>query len=74
MLGTDQKENIEQNNSILDPLTIWLIRVTCILIILLISGISLGIPLVISFSKSQLNNVIYEFKDILKAFIENSLI
>ena len=58
---------------IIDPFTKWLIRIACILIILFFSGIILGIPIIISFIKSQLDNSLLSFKEVLKTFIETFL-
>ena len=58
---------------IIDPFTKWLIRIACILIIIFFSGIILGIPIIISFGKSQLDNYLLSFKDVLKTFIETFL-
>jgi len=61
------------NINIIDPITKWLIRIACILIIIFFSGIILGIPIIISFGKSQLDNSLLSFKDVLKTFIETFL-
>ena len=61
------------NINIIDPFTKWLIRIACILIIIFFSGIILGIPIIISFGKSQLDNSLLSFKDVLKTFIETFL-
>ena len=61
------------NINIIDPFTKWLIRIACILIIIFFSGIILGIPIIISFGKSQLDNYLLSFKDVLKTFIETFL-
>ena len=71
--GKESEELKAGDNVILDPLTKWLIRITCLVIILFFSGILLGIPVIISFAKSQLNNSILNFKDILKTLLEPSL-
>ena len=55
---------------IIDPVTKWLIRIACIFIILFFSGIIFGIPIIISFAKSQLDNSLLSFKEVLKTFIE----
>ena len=60
--------NINQNQ--IDPLTIWLIRISSILIILFFTGIIIGLPLLIALTKSQLQNIILNSKESLKAFIE----
>ena len=61
------------NIKIIDPFTKWLIRVACIFIILFFIGIFLGIPVLISFGKSQLNNSLLSFKEVLKTLIETFL-
>ena len=58
------------NIKIIDPFTKWLIRIACIFIILFFSGILLGIPIIISLGKSQLDNSLLSFKEALKTFIE----
>ena len=61
---------INKNQHIIDPLTIWLIRISSILIIIFFTGIIIGLPLIIALTKSQLQNIILNSKDALKAFIE----
>tara|TARA_Y100001933_G_scaffold119806_1_gene119780 strand:+ start:655 stop:891 length:237 start_codon:yes stop_codon:yes gene_type:complete len=58
------------NQKLIDPLTIWLIRISSILIILFFTGIVIGIPLIITLTKSQLQNIILNSKESLKALIE----
>ena len=58
------------NKNLIDPLTIWLIRISSILIIIFFTGIIIGLPLIIALTKSQLQNFILNSKDSLKAFIE----
>ena len=58
------------NQKLIDPLTIWLIRISSILIILFFTGIVIGIPLIIALTKSQLENIILNSKESLKALIE----
>ena len=60
--------NINQN--LIDPLTIWLIRISSILIIIFFTGILIGIPLIIAITKSELQDIIVNSKESLKAFIE----
>mgnify|MGYP004237780327 CR=1 FL=1 len=64
----EKETNIIQNS--IDPLTIWLIRISSILIIIFFTGIIIGLPLIIALTKSQLNNIILDSKESLKAFIE----
>ena len=67
-----QEEEIEtnKNKSLIDPLTIWLIRISSILIIIFFTGIIIGLPLIITLTKSELQNIILNLKDSLKEFIE----
>ena len=58
------------NQKIIDAYTIWLIRIACLLIIIFFSGILFGIPIVISFGKSQLNNSLLYFKEAIKTLID----
>ena len=78
MFSSSQRKESEElkavNNEILDPLTKFLIRVACLVIILFFSGILLGVPVIISLAKSQLNNSILNIKDILKTILETSLL
>jgi len=58
------------NNNLIDPLTIWLIRISSILIIIFFTGVIIGLPLIIGLTKSQLENIILNSKESLKALIE----
>ena len=62
------KTNKDQNS--IDPLTIWLLRISSILIIIFFTGIIIGLPLIIALTKSQLQNIIMNSKESLKALIE----
>ena len=62
------KKNINQNS--IDPLTLWLIRISSIIIIIFFTGIIIGLPLIVILTKSQLQNIILNSKETLKAFIE----
>ena len=77
MFSSNQSKESEitdlNNIKIIDPFTKWLIRIACISIILFFSGITLGIPIIISFGKSQLDNSILSFKEVLETFIETFL-
>ena len=77
MFSSTQSKESEITNldniKIIDPITKWLIRVACLLIILFFSGIILGIPIIISFGKSQLDNSLLSLKEVLKTFIETFL-
>tara|TARA_B100000212_G_scaffold330387_1_gene296596 strand:+ start:323 stop:559 length:237 start_codon:yes stop_codon:yes gene_type:complete len=66
--GKEMETNINQN--LIDPLTIWLIRISSILIIIFFTGIFIGLPLIISLTKSELQSIIINSKEVLKAFIE----
>ena len=70
-----KESNIESKSfsSPLDPLTIWLIRISCLLIIVVFSGLLLGIPLAISFGNSIINETILNAKDILRNLVEKGL-
>ena len=69
--NTEEKEiETNKNQNLIDPLTIWLIRISSILIIIFFTGIIIGLPLIITLTKSQLQNIILNSKDSLKAFIE----
>ena len=74
MFSSNQSKVSEIKNlddiKIIDPLTKWLIRIACIFIIIFFSGIIVGIPILISFGKSQLDNSFLTFKEVLKTFIE----
>ena len=69
--NTEEKEiETNKNQNSIDPLTIWLIRISSIIIIIFFTGIIIGLPLIIALTKSQLQNIILNLKDSLKAFIE----
>ena len=74
MFSSNQSKESEIINleklKIIDPFTKWLIRIACIFIIIFFSGIIVGIPILISFGKSQLDNSFLTFKEVLKTFIE----
>ena len=77
MFSSTQSKETEITNldnlKIIDPFTKWLIRIACIFIILFFSGIILGIPIIISFGKSQLDNSLLSFKEVIKTLIETFL-
>jgi len=60
--------NLDKNS--IDPLTMWLLRISSILIIIFFTGIIIGIPLIIALTKSQLQNIIMNSKESLKTLIE----
>tara|TARA_B100000945_G_C20292128_1_gene553828 strand:- start:667 stop:903 length:237 start_codon:yes stop_codon:yes gene_type:complete len=64
----------QNNEKIIDPFTIWLIRITCILIILVFSLLALGLPLAISFGQSIINETVLNAKEILRNLIEASIV
>ena len=69
-----QSNNEFQNNEkIIDPLTIWLIRIASFLIIIVLSGLLLGLPLAISLGQSALNETVTNSKEVLKNLIETAL-
>ena len=77
MFSSNQSKESEINKldniKIIDPLTKWLIRVACMFIIIFFSGLILGIPIIISFGKSQLDNSLLSFKEVIKTLIETFL-
>ena len=62
-----------RNEITIDPLTLWLIRVSCVLIIVILSGLLLGIPLTIALGKSFFNETVLNTKEILRNLVETSL-
>ena len=64
---------LQNNEKIIDPLTIWLIRIACLLIIIFFSSFLLGLPLTISFAKSLFNEAVLNAKEVLRNFVEISL-
>jgi len=77
MFATNQaKQSIvgmENNTKIVDPLTLWLIRIACLLIIIVFSVLLLGVPLLISIGQSFLNETLLSLKEVFKNLIEISL-
>ena len=77
MFATNQAKQpdieLKNNAKIIDPLTIWLIRIACLLIIFVLSGLLLGVPLAISFGQSLLNDTLLNVKEVLRNLIEKSL-
>ena len=77
MFSSNQNKGSEittfENITSIDPVTKWLIRIACIFIIIFFSGLILGIPIIISFAKSQLDNSLLSFKEVLKNLIETFL-
>ena len=69
--NTEEKEiETNKNQNLIDPLTIWLIRISSILIIIFFTAITIGLPIIIALTKSQLQNIIIDSKESLKALIE----
>ena len=64
---------LQNDEKIIDPLTIWLIRIACLLIIFVFIGLLFGLPLAISFGESLLNETVLNTKEVLRNFIESSL-
>ena len=77
MFATNQAKQpvveVKNNTKIIDPLTIWLIRIACLLIIIVFSGLLLGVPFAISISRSLLNDTLLNAKEVLRNLIETSL-
>ena len=77
MFATNQAKQpdveMKNNTKIIDPLTIWLIRIACLLIIIVFSGLLLGVPLVISIGQSFFNETLLTAKEALRKLIEISL-
>ena len=77
MFATNQAEQpvegLKNNTKIIDPVTIWLIRIACLLIIIVFSGLLLGIPLAISIGQSLFNETLINAKEILRNLMETSL-
>ena len=77
MFATNQAKQpvVEMKNhtKIIDPLTIWLIRIACIFIIFVFSGLLFGVPLAISIGQSLFNDALLNAKEVLRNLIETSL-
>ena len=77
MFATNQAKQpvveLKNNTKIIDPLTIWLIRIACLLIIVVFSSILLGVPLAISLGQSLFNDTLLNAKEVLRNLIETSL-
>ena len=77
MFATNQAKQasaeMKNNTKIIDPLTIWLIRIACLFIIIVFSGLLLGIPLAISIGQSLFNETLLNAKEVLRNLIETSL-
>ena len=77
MFATNQAKqpNIELKNNakIIDPLTTWLIRIACLVIIFAFCGLLLSVPLAISIGKSLFNDTLLNAKEVMRNLIETSL-
>ena len=77
MFATNQAKQpvleLKNNTKITDPFTIWLIRIACFLIIIVFSGLLLGVPLAISIVQSLFNDTLLNAKEVLRNLIETSL-
>ena len=77
MFATNQDKQtdieLKNNSKIIDPLTTWLIRIACLLIILVFSGLLLGLPIAISIGQSLFNEALLNTKEVLRNIIEKSL-
>ena len=75
MFSSNKKNELDlnQNSSqkfILDKLTLWLLRLACILIIIFFSGILLGVPILLSLIKTQYLNFSLGLKDSIKSLLD----
>ena len=76
MFSSNKK--IEQDNndkefnqkSTIDKFTVWLIRITCILLIIFFTGILVGLPILLSLIKTQYLNFSLGLKDLLKTSLD----
>ena len=77
MFATNQAKQpvveMKNNAKIIDLLTIWLIRIACLLIIIVFSCLLLGVPLAISIGQSLFNDTLLNAKEVLRNLIETSL-
>ena len=77
MFATNQAKQpvveLKNNTKIIDPFTIWLIRIACLLIIIVFSGLLLGVPFAISIGQSLFNETLFNAKEVLRNLIETSL-
>ena len=75
MFSSNQKTELDPNqqfskgNSI-DKLTLWLIRLACVLIIIFFSIILLGVPILLTLVKTQYTNFLLGMKDLIKSYLE----
>ena len=77
MFSTNQAKQpdieLKNNAKIIDPLTIWLIRIACLLIIIVFIVLLLGVPLAISIGQSLFNDTLLNVKEVFRNLIETSL-
>ena len=64
---------LKNNTKVIDPLTIWLIRIACLLIIIVFCVFLFGVPLAISIGQSLFNDTLLNAKEVLRNLIETSL-
>ena len=71
MFSTNRKAEHDVNqDSSLDKLTLWLIRLACLFIIIFFSGIFLAVPIVLSLIKSQYMTFSLGLKEFVKSLLE----
>ena len=75
MFSSNKKNELDlnQNSSqkfVLDKLTLWLLRLACLLIIIFFSGILLGVPILLSLIKTQYLNFSLGLKDSIKSLLD----
>tara|TARA_Y100001978_G_C23316597_1_gene256350 strand:- start:182 stop:412 length:231 start_codon:yes stop_codon:yes gene_type:complete len=75
MFSSNQNKEVMQSekDQNIDNLTIWLIRIACLIIIIFFSVLLISIPILVTFLKSQLSNYLVNLKEILKSLLEASL-
>ena len=69
----DLNQNANSQKDVLDPITIWLIRIACIFIIIVFTGILIGIPFILTLVKGQIDSISLGLKEILKSYLDNYL-
>ena len=77
MFSSKQNDSIDlidsRSNDLIDPLTKWLIRISCILIILFFGSIIIEIPIAAYVVKQLLQDLAINSKETLKLFLESYL-
>ena len=66
--------NEQGNLNIIDPVTLWLLRTACIVIILFFTSLIVLLPFSISIVQSQIDTILFNIKGFLKQLIEIYLI